>query len=379
MGEFIGLLLASFSFAATAAATALAFSLLLIILRCISADSFMQSGPYRRFRAVPDMLASVCESIPLLILLVLLGQTGIQMNVAPYAEYLRKAVILGFFMFPSIWRYLDSCLNLAIEEVYPRQMILWRVPSLKVGLYYVLWKNNLAGLLSSVVWVLTAAFSLDLSIGFLRGFGLGVSYINWYEGSLGYELGNWIRSEDMGRNLVYPVITFGIIALLYYFSQKLVSSRMPEYNEIIEKRKSNQSAQFYFERMHLTPNRSEIRIEPENGLSLLDGDFVWLNGPSGSGKSLFIKAVMKLLRADDSLIQTPPEICYRDQPLSDSSVIMPQEPDLYLFPYLSAQDYLACVLRSDWEALRQLASGSQARNKDNFVSMLNVVSRIQNT
>lgn len=372
----------SLVFAALASAAALLLSLLWVVLRSSSADAFLQTGGWAKFRALPDLLASVCESVPLLILLILLGQTGMRPeDPNPFMEYMQRALMLGLFMFPSIWRYLDSRLDLAREEVYPQQLMLWKVSSLKVGLNYVLWQNNKRGLFSSLIWVFTTAFALDLSIGLLANFGLGESFINWYDDSLGSLLGHNIDDSGLGSSILPLLFAFAVIILLYVWTQKLLPHPLPVYNRTREKHEAVQAPLYSFRELRLTPQHMDIGIP--TALDLDEGGFVWLNGPSGSGKSLFIKAIMNLLRdegEEDSILPVTPLIHYKDSALSEASVIMPQEPDLYIFPYLSVRDYLACMMDLDVDGLAaRIRSAYQGENKDNFLDLLGVVSSIQET
>lgn len=383
MTQYLQSLGSSLLFATLASLTALALSLVFVAVRSVSVDAFLQTGFWKKFRAVPDLLASVCESIPLLILLILLGQTGMQEIYRPFLEYAQKALILGLFMFPSIWRYMDSRLDLSREDIYPQQLMLWKVPSLKVGLDYVLWKNNLRGIFSSLIWVFTSAFTLDLSIGFLANFGLGASYINWYDGSLGSRLGSVIRASGMASGSLYLIIAFVLIILLYQWAQKLMPHKLPVYNKILERPKADQEALYSFRELRITPQNMDITVDPANPLNLPEGGFIWLNGPSGSGKSLFVKAIMQLLEESGErpgILPKIPVIYYKDKKLSDATVLMPQEPDLYIFPYLSVRDYLYCMIDKDVEQItRQVQCNYKGADQADLLTLLGVVSWIQDT
>lgn len=383
MAQYLQSLGYSLVFATLASLAALLLSLIFVALRSSSADAFLQTGFWRRFKALPDLVASVCESIPLLILLILLGQTGMQETYRPFLEYAQRALVLGLFMFPSIWRFLDNRLDLSTEEIYPQQLMLWKLPSLKVGLDYVLWQNNLRGLSSSLIWVFTSAFALDLSIGFLANFGLGASYINWFDGSLGSLLGNQIRLAGLGNSVLPLFFAFAIIILLFAWTQKLLPHPLPIYNSLREQRIPSQAPLYSFREVKIAPPHMEISVPADAPLDLYNGGFVWLNGPSGSGKSLFVKALMQLLQDGDGgegILPVTPLIHFKNAALSEATVIMPQEPDLYIFPYLSVKEYLACMVDLDVESLAaRVRSANQGENKENFLDLLGVVSSIQET
>lgn len=369
----------SMLFAALATVSALILSLFFAALRSSSADAFLQTGFWRKFKTFPDLMASVFEGIPLLILLILLGQTGMKASYRPVLEYTQRALILGIFMFPSIWRFLDNRLDLSMEDVYPQQLMLWKVPSLKVGMSYVLWQNNLRGISSSLIWVFTSAFALDLSIGFLANFGLSASYINWFDGSLGSLLGNRIRNLGLSSSLIHLFFAFTLIILLYVWTQKLLPHPLPLYNPVRQQRVPTQDALYSFREIKITPQFMEIGIPTP--LDLDDEGFVWLNGPSGSGKSLFIKALMGLLKEEgEKILPVTPLIHFKDSAISEATVFMPQEPDLYIFPYLSVKEYLACVVDLDMEHLKMRVNSSyEGENKENFMNLLQVVSSVQET
>lgn len=385
MAEFIIALGYSLLFALVAAAIALLLSLLLILVRCSSVNAYLRTGIWRRLSDIPELLASVCESVPLLILLVLLGQTSGRQGFTPVLEYLLKSLVLGFFMFPSIWRYLDNRLDLANEEVYPRQMMLWKISSLKVGVHYVILKNNLSGLLSSVIWVFTTAFTLDLSVGLLLHAGFGRSYINWFDGALGVLVGKNLRRFNRidGSSALYLLIAFALIFLLYQLAQKLIPHFQPVYNKVREKQDRDLAAQYSFTDVQLQTRGLDLGIDPQAPLNLQEGEFVWLNGPSGSGKSLFIKALLGLIsdgEQEQSVLRRQPVIICRDSLLSEASVIMPQEPDLYIFPYLSVKDYIACLVGTDVERLSQTVRAAYSGDgQDNMLKLLRVVASIQDT
>lgn len=383
MHEFLPSLGLSLLFAALTTLNAFGVTLLFILLRSSSVDAFLKAGVWRGFGAVPDLLASVFESIPLLILLILFGQTGMREEYHHFLDYISRALLLGVFMFPSLWRYIDGRLDLASEEVYPQQLMLWKVSSFKVSLRYVLLHNNLAGIFSSLIWVFTSAFTLDLSVGFLSNFRLERSYINWFDGSLGNYLGKLINPEELQSGLLPLAVSFLLIMLLHHFAQKLLPNKLPAYNEIKEVKDQGQQALYSFREFRVTPQGLDIAIDPQHPLDLREGEFIWLNGPSGSGKSLFVKSVMQLVQIGDGerdILPQVPIIHYRAGKLSEATVLMPQEPDLYVFPYLSVADFLDCMIKQD---LDQLASTIRASypgdNQDNFLALLNVVKSIRDT
>lgn len=374
----------SLFFAATATLSALLLAMVLILLRCLGIDAYLRSCSWKKLGALPDTLASVCESIPLLILLILLGQTGIR-DIAPLADYLQKALILGLFMFPSVWRYLDQRLDLANEEVYPLQLMLWKIPSLRVGLHYVLLKSNLSGWLSSLLWVLATAFALDLSMGFISEFGIDDSLINWHSSSLGAVLGKSVRELDGlgGGTAVQLLLVVALLFALYQLTRLLAPLSVKKYVNPREVEDPRLEAEFEFKELELRPQGLQIKLDPGSRLTLREREFVWLNGPSGSGKSLFIKAVMGMLYEDvrdEHLLHRVPVIHYRGAKLSQATVIMPQEPDLYIFPYLSVRDYLDCMIGEGVEQLIARFSRDQATaNRDNLIRLLKTVDSIQNT
>lgn len=383
MYEFLSSLGISLLFAALTTLAAFVVSLVFILLRSGSVDAFLKAGIWRRFPAVPDLLASVFESIPLLILLILMGQTGAKEEYHHFWNYISRAVLLGVFMFPSLWRYIDGRLDLASEEVYPQQLMLWKVPCIKVSLRYVLLNNNLAGIFSSLIWVFTSAFTLDLSVGFLSRFGMERSYISWFDGSLGNYLGKLINPEELQSGLLPLAVSFLLIMLLHHFAQKLLPSLLPVYNRIKEDKVKDQRSLYSFREFRVTPQGLDIAIDPQHPLEIREGEFIWLNGPSGSGKSLFVKSVMQLVQlgADDSdILPAVPVIHCRAGKLSEATVLMPQEPDLYIFPYLSVADFLDCMIKQDLEQLAATIRASHpGDSQQSFLALLNVVKSLSGT
>jgi multiple sugar transport system ATP-binding protein len=108
-------------------------------------------------------------------------------------------------------------------------------------------------------------------------------------------------------------------------------------------------------------------------LTIADGEFIVLLGPTGAGKTTTLRLVAGLEQADEGSVTIGGRDATRDEPPARDVAFVFQQYSLY--PHLSAYDNLAFPLRSP---ARRLPEGEIRRRVEEIAEMLRIRGKLQN-
>lgn len=330
----------SLIFALLATTSAAVVAMIFYLLRSSTTRDIISNQTGNKLRSGLDIITNVAEGVPVLILLIILGQ-GTKIGEANHwQEYLIRGLILGLFLFTSMWRYLDTSLDAAVKDLYPKQLLMLRIPPLRVGLYYVLWRRYMKGFWGSVIWIFSWSIIIDASMGYLSSGVLSKSYVNWFDESIGVVIGKKIGRGEWDASVTMNILLLVAFCIsLFVISNILTRSKKTRYNK---NRYAGDSHYITINSVNLNAGVFELS---GTDIDLESNEFCLLAGPSGSGKSVFIKSLLEFLPVDEGNIQAKLSIAKRDDinELHHSLSVMFQEPDLYLYPYLTVGDLMSAL------------------------------------
>ncbi len=320
--------------------SAVGVGLLLFFIRSTRTKFIICESKESKTRSMLDIFTNVAEGVPVLILLILLGQ-GMQLEVTNHwQEYIGKSLILGLFLFTSLWRYLDASLDAAVNDLYPKQLLMLRISPLKVSFYYVLWRKYMKGFLGSMVWIFSWSIIIDATMGYLSSGVLSKSYVNWFEESIGVYIGKRIGRGEWDWPVTLNILfLIALCIFLFLLSDYLTKNRKTKYN----KNKYDDFAD-YIRISELKMKSGSFELSGAD-IDIAHNEFALLSGPSGSGKSVFVKSLLEFLPVGRDGVQAKLSIYKTDKilKLHNSLTVMFQEPDLYLYPDITVGDFLTAV------------------------------------
>ena len=260
---------------------------------------------------------------------------------------------------PLIARTIESRLQFEFDKEYARQLSMWRIAPLRTIAFKFILKTYWRDIASTLVTISIYAILTDISIGFALKNSTQIKEsetILYYDDSLGQYFGEAIQSANY-FDILFPLVLLAlfIFSLMYVLDSLERPIKYEEsYFDFIEDA-DNQRDQIILE------NNNDVTVsigskektyggqaggmfslKLENALSLEDNHFMWLKGSSGSGKSLFFKALVKMLPTTGKAYG---KFTHNAQ---DQTEIIFQEPSMYLYPYLQLGALCELMTKSTW-------------------------------
>lgn len=302
-----------------------------------------------------DFLLEFLKYTPVLIIAIILGNIFILGNLDnPRSYYVIWSLIGAFILTPLMWKEWNEYVLDELEtQIYPTQLLILGVPTIKVSVEYIypkILKRTFVTLLSLFLY----SFIIDTTIGFIDG-AFNVGAINWFVKSYGYKLGEQISGitylDIHGLTSIFiKIAPFLIVVLAVSYLIFSMKRKIRHNPEAVELRGASSEAVIEILGLDITgPYGYKLLYNPDlkfppsksKSITIKPGDVVWLNGPSGSGKSLLAKMIA--FKEIPHLFN----IYSADIKVRGRAIIVPQEPALYLFPYVSVRKYFEMFLGED--------------------------------
>jgi ABC-type glutathione transport system ATPase component/ABC-type dipeptide/oligopeptide/nickel transport system permease subunit len=238
-----------------------------------------------------------------------------------------------------VGRVVSNRLLFEFEKEYSKQLILAGASPLREIVLTLIFRRHLREIGSAAAIVGVYAVLTDTSLGFMLNFNpeLRGAPVRYYSNSFGYYASTLVGQPLLlTANIAGLVLCIvGLIKLTDWLerSGSSVADRIERRADLTSVNNSVLTVPDL--RIHIGPSRERgfsLIVNQDTQLNVAPGNLLWLQGPSGSGKSLFFRALVRFLPPSS---EADGKIHLSDSILGPQNIeIIFQEPSLYLYPYL---------------------------------------------
>lgn len=323
-------------------AVALLVGSFLSVIKTWDKWNFKRIRVYAYISVLVELIISLLESFPLYMLLTLIflfTPSGVFNNFLNVAIF---GVVVGIFLSPKFFRLFENRISEIYEtQSYPTQLFLFSQQKFEILRKFVITSFS-QEILVQVIAVALYAFSLEIGLSLILGI-LNIGQTSYLPFGLGNMLFLSLRKNHAVENVSTQalVIWIGILLLTIFAAYKIIEKKFLERpsrgdDENLNKDKCN----LCFEIRYLDIVRqNSYKISLDGVIHMKPGEFAFLHGPSGSGKSVILKTVASLIPPGFTVERG--EVKYPEEKnFWRNGRYLPQEPSLYLYPYMTIQRWV---------------------------------------